>query len=139
MHSRNLRPLRASASRQAEGGEDVNIPGFVSNVEMVWEQPQLAHFLARAAREFRVIIFDRRGVGLSDRTLERPSMATAVSDVLAVLDAAGSKRAVVFGASEGGPVAIQLCCAHPRRVAGLCLYAALPSAPRCSHTSTTCG
>ncbi|WP_020656275.1 alpha/beta hydrolase [Massilia niastensis] len=102
------------------------IPGFVSNVEMAWEQPQLAAFLARAAREFRVIMFDRRGVGLSDRTLESPSMSTAVSDVLAVLDAAGSKSAVVFGASEGGPAAIQLCCAHPRRVAGLCLYAALP-------------
>jgi len=102
------------------------IPGFVSNVEMVWEQPQLAHFLARAARAFRVILFDRRGVGLSDRTLESPCMATAVSDVLAVLDAAGSRRAVVFGASEGGAVAIQLCCAHPQRVAGLCLFAALP-------------
>lgn len=102
------------------------IPGFVSNVEMVWEQPQLAHFLACAAREFRVILFDRRGVGLSDRTVEKPSMATAVSDVLAVLDAAGSRRALVFGASEGGAVAIQLCCAHPRRVAGLCLFGALP-------------
>jgi pimeloyl-ACP methyl ester carboxylesterase/DNA-binding SARP family transcriptional activator len=102
------------------------IPGFVSNVEMAWEQPQLATFLARAAREFRVIMFDRRGVGLSDRTLDSPSMSTAVSDVLAVLEAAGSKSAVVFGASEGGPVAIQLCCAHPRRVEGLCLYAALP-------------
>jgi hypothetical protein len=102
------------------------IPGFVSNVEMAWEQPQLATFLARAAREFRVILFDRRGVGLSDRTLENPSMPTAVSDVLAVLDAAGSTSAVVFGASEGGPVAIQLCCAHPRRVRALRLYAALP-------------
>lgn len=102
------------------------IPGFVSNVEMVWEQPQLAHFLARAARAFRVIMFDRRGVGLSDRTLEKPSMATAVSDVLAVLDAAGSRRALVFGASEGGALAIQLCCAHPQRVAGLCLFAGLP-------------
>ncbi|MCS0583564.1 alpha/beta fold hydrolase [Massilia pinisoli] len=102
------------------------IPGFVSNVEMAWEQPELATFLARAAREFRVIMFDRRGVGLSDRTLEDPSMSTAVSDVLAVLDAADSKSAVVFGASEGGPVAIQLCCAHPQRVRALCLYAALP-------------
>jgi pimeloyl-ACP methyl ester carboxylesterase/DNA-binding SARP family transcriptional activator len=106
------------------------IPGFVSNVEMVWEQPQLAHFLACAARQFRVILFDRRGVGLSDRTLERPCMATAVSDVLAVLDAAGSRRAVVLGASEGGAVAIQLCCAHPQRVAGLCLFAALPKGTR---------
>lgn len=102
------------------------IPGFVSNVEMAWEQPQLAHFLACAAREFRVIIFDRRGVGLSDRTVDKPSMASAVADVLAVLDAAGSRRAVVFGASEGGAVAIQLCCDHPQRVAGLCLFAALP-------------
>jgi pimeloyl-ACP methyl ester carboxylesterase/DNA-binding SARP family transcriptional activator len=102
------------------------IPGFVSNVEMVWEQPQLATFLSRAALEFRVIVFDRRGGGLSDRTLESPSMSTAVNDVLAVLDAVGSKSAVVFGASEGGPVAIQLCCAHPQRVQGLCLYAALP-------------
>ena len=102
------------------------IPGFVSNVEMVWEQPQLATFLARAARAFRVIMFDRRGVGLSDRTPQIPSMSTAVRDVLAVLDAAGSRSALVFGASEGGPVAIHLCCAHPRRVRGLCLYAALP-------------
>ena len=102
------------------------IPGFVSNVEMVWEQPQLAHFLACAARAFRVILFDRRGVGLSDRTVERPSMATAISDMLAVLDVARSTRAVVLGASEGGAAAIELCCAHPQRVAGLCLFAALP-------------
>jgi len=102
------------------------IPGFVSNVEMVWEQPQLAHFLACAARQFRVILFDRRGVGLSDRTLETPGMATAVSDVLAVLDAADSRRALVLGASEGGAVAIQLSCTHPQRVAGLCLFGALP-------------
>jgi pimeloyl-ACP methyl ester carboxylesterase len=102
------------------------IPGFVSNVEMVWELPELAAFLARAAMEFRVIIYDRRGIGLSDRIMNSKSMSTATSDVLAVLDAAGSKSALVLGASEGGPIAIQLCCTHPRRVEGLCLYAALP-------------
>lgn len=101
------------------------IPGFVSNVEMAWELPQLASFFERVAKDFRVLIFDRRGIGLSDRTARHSSSQTAVDDVLAVLDAADSKTAVVFGASEGGPNAIQLCTAQPQRVQALCLYGAL--------------
>lgn len=101
------------------------IPGFVSNVEMAWELPQLAALLARLAEDFRVIIFDRRGVGLSDRTIGCPSAEQAVNDVLAVLDAVGSRSAVVFGASEGGPTAIRLCTSHPQRVRALCLCGAL--------------
>lgn len=101
------------------------IPGFVSNVEMAWELPQLASFFAQLAASFRVIIFDRRGVGLSDRTARMPGPQTAVEDVLAVLDAVDSRRTLVFGASEGGPISIQLCTTHPQRVAALCLYGAL--------------
>ena len=101
------------------------IPGFVSSVEMAWELPALAGFLARLAGQFRVIVFDRRGVGLSDRVPATDPVAQGVRDVLAVLDAARSAAPLVLAASEGGPTGIALAAAQPRRVAGLCLFATL--------------
>jgi pimeloyl-ACP methyl ester carboxylesterase/DNA-binding SARP family transcriptional activator len=101
------------------------IPGFVSNVEIFWELPQLASFFAELAPHFRIILFDRRGVGLSDRGLENSADHHAVHDILAVLGAAQCSQALVFAASEGGPLGIRLATEHPARVSGLCLYGTL--------------
>ena len=102
------------------------IPGFVSSVEMAWDLPRLSEFLARLAPRFRVILFDRRGIGLSDRLPPDSAVDHAVADIIAVLDAAGSRSAVVFAASEGGPLGIRLASEHPPRVSGLCLFGSLP-------------
>ena len=101
------------------------IPGFVSNLDMVWELPELAGLLSVLGQHFRVISYDRRGVGLSDRHIGQGGMDAAVDDAVAVLDAAGSSRALVFGASEGGPLAIALASAHAGRISGLCLFGTL--------------
>jgi pimeloyl-ACP methyl ester carboxylesterase len=100
----------------------VLIPGFVSHIEMGFEEPRLRGFILRLAETHQVILFDRRGLGLSERLGVRPSLDTAVSDIRAILDHAGIARALLFGFSEGGPVAIRLACESPERVAGLVLF-----------------
>jgi len=97
------------------------IPGFVSNVELAWEEPMLARFLNRLARFSRLIIFDKRGTGLSDRVppSELPTLEERMDDVLAVLEAAGSERAAVLGHSEGGNLAVLYAATHPDRVIAL--------------------
>jgi DNA-binding SARP family transcriptional activator/alpha-beta hydrolase superfamily lysophospholipase len=101
------------------------ISGFVSNLEQAWEPGGPADFFRALAREFRVILYDRRGVGLSDRTVDPSDTSVSSADALSVLDAVGSKRALVFAVSEGGPIAIRLAVEHPERVAGLALWATL--------------
>ena len=97
------------------------IPGFVSNVELAWEEPLLASYLNRLARFSRLILFDKRGTGLSDRVPrdELPSLEERMDDVLAVLAAAGSERAAVLGHSEGGSLAVLYAATYPDRVAAL--------------------
>jgi pimeloyl-ACP methyl ester carboxylesterase len=81
----------------------VLVPGWVSNIEVFWEHPAAASFLDRLASFCRLILFDKRGTGLSDR-VEIPGIETRMDDVRAVMDAAKSDRAVLFGYSEGGPM-----------------------------------
>jgi class 3 adenylate cyclase len=97
------------------------IPGFVSNVELAWEEPLLARYLNRLARFSRLILFDKRGTGLSDRVPrdELPSLEERMDDVIAVLDAVGSERAAVMGHSEGGNLAVLYAATHPGRVIAL--------------------
>jgi pimeloyl-ACP methyl ester carboxylesterase len=97
------------------------IPGFVSNVELAWEEPMLARYLNRLARFSRLILFDKRGTGLSDRVprSELPSLEERMDDVIAVLDAVGSERAAVMGHSEGGNLAVLYAATHPERVVAL--------------------
>ena len=88
-----------------EGPRDlVYVPGWVSNVEMMWEQPRMARFLERLASFSRLILFDKRGTGLSDRVAndELPTLERRMDDVRAVLETVGSERAALFGHSEGG-------------------------------------
>lgn len=101
------------------------LPGFVSHVERAWEDKGCRAFLASLAEIGRLVLFDRRGVGLSDRVGSSPSVEATAQDVCTVLDAAGSSRVVLFGASEGGPACITFAADHPDRVAGLILFASL--------------
>jgi DNA-binding SARP family transcriptional activator/pimeloyl-ACP methyl ester carboxylesterase len=101
------------------------LPGFVSHVERVWEDERCRAFLSSLAEMGRLVLFDRRGVGLSDRVGFSPSAEATSQDIRTVLDAAGSRRVVLFGASEGGPACITFAADHPERVAGLILFASL--------------
>jgi len=101
------------------------LPGFVSHVERVWEEPRCRTFLSSLAAMGRLILLDRRGVGLSDRVGFAPSVEATAQDIGTVLDAARSRRVVLFGASEGGPACIKFAADFPDRVAGLILFASL--------------
>jgi len=96
--------------------------GFVTHVELLWEEPGLARFLSRLASFARLILYDRRGTGLSD-PLPTADLDAHVGDVRAVLDAAGSERVALLGYTNGGPVCIAYAAAHPDRVSHLILYA----------------
>jgi pimeloyl-ACP methyl ester carboxylesterase len=115
-----------------DGPRDVIlVPGTVSHVELYWELPTNEYLLKRLASFSRVIVFDKRGQGLSDRVADQ-TLEERVGDVLAVMDAAGSKRATVYGWSEGGQMSLMLAAAHPERVSGLVLYgtyASIQAAP----------
>ncbi|MGZ8595788.1 MAG: adenylate/guanylate cyclase domain-containing protein [Actinomycetota bacterium] len=112
-----------------EGPVDlVWVMGWTSNVEAMWEEPDLARFLSKLSSFSRLILFDKRGMGLSDRVPETqlPSMETRRDDVRAVMDATGSERAVVFGVSEGGPMAMLFAATYPERTIALVLYGTDP-------------
>ncbi|HEY2477800.1 MAG TPA: adenylate/guanylate cyclase domain-containing protein [Solirubrobacterales bacterium] len=100
----------------------VLIPGFVSHVELIWEDPTIARFLRRLASFSRLIVFDKRGQGLSDRPGWPPTLEESMDDLRAVMDAAGSERAAVFGISEGGPMSALFAASHPDRVTSLVLF-----------------
>jgi len=100
----------------------VLVAGFVSHLELDWGDPRHAAFLDGLSSLGRLIRFDKRGTGMSDRPLELPDMETRMHDVLAVMDAAGSERTVLFGYSEGGPMSILMAAMHPERVEALILY-----------------
>lgn len=100
------------------------VPGWVSNVEYSWEEPRLANFLRRLASFSRLILFDKRGTGLSDRvpSSELPTMEQRMDDVRAVQDAVGSARAAVFGVSEGAGLSILFAATYPQRTIALAIY-----------------
>jgi class 3 adenylate cyclase len=99
----------------------VYVPGWVSNVEMMWEEPAMAHFLERLASFSRLILFDKRGTGLSDRVSndELPTLEQRMDDVRAVLEAVGSERAALFGHSEGGNMCVLFAATYPERTDAL--------------------
>src|SRR3989440_7455561 len=94
-----------SVAYQVVGNGDIDlvlVPGFVSHVEVAWEEPRLARFFNRLASFSRLIVFDKRGTGMSDPVAAPPSMDERMDDIGAVMDAAGSERAALLGISEGG-------------------------------------
>jgi class 3 adenylate cyclase len=98
------------------------IPGFVSNLEVIWEWPKARQFFERLASFSRLIAWDKREQGLSDRTGQPPTLEQGMEDMRAVLDAAGSEQAALFGVSEGGPMACLFAASFPARVSHLVLY-----------------
>jgi class 3 adenylate cyclase len=102
----------------------VYVPGWVSNVEGNWEEPSYARFLERLASFSRLITFDKRGTGLSDRVPEHelPTLEERMDDVRAVMDAVGSERAALFGVSEGGPMCALFAATYPDRTSALTVY-----------------
>ena len=102
----------------------VLIEGYTTNVEVQWEHPAIARFLRRLGSFCRVAVLDKRGTGLSERLSrgEAPPLEQRADDVRAVMDAAGMRRATVFGSSEGGSLSVLLAAAHPDRVERLILH-----------------
>lgn len=102
------------------------IHGFISNMELAFEELEYAKFFEALGKFARVILFDKRGTGLSDRMGGAPSLEDTVGDALCVLDAVASDRTFVMGTSEGGAASVLLAATHPERVRGLILYASTP-------------
>ena len=116
-----------SIAYQVLGEGDVDVilvPQWLSNIEQYWEHPSAAYFLRRLASFSRLIMFDKRGSGLSDTVPGTQTLEERMDDVLAVMDAVGSERAVLFGPSEGGPMAALFAATYPERCISLVLYGA---------------
>jgi len=100
----------------------VFVPGFISHIEHYWDHPDLARWLLRRGRFTRVIMFDKRGTGLSDPVREMPTLDLRMDDIRAVMDATGSERAAVLGVSEGDALAALFAATYPQRCQKLLLY-----------------
>ena len=110
-----------------EGDLDlVFVPGFVSNIEHYWEMPQVPDVLERLGSFARVVMFDKRGTGLSDPVAGPPPLEQRMDDMQAVMDAAGVERAALFGISEGGPASVLFAATYPERTSALVLYGSTP-------------
>ena len=106
-----------------EGDLDIiYIPGWVSNIDLMWDCPQLVTFLNGLSRMARVILFDKRGTGLSDRVTELSTIEDRMDDIRAVMDAMKIEKAVLFGHSEGGSVSALFSATYPERTIGLITF-----------------
>ena len=105
------------------------VPGMMSHVEFMHEGPGYTASLRRLSRFARVVTFDKRGQGLSDRMSGAPSLEQRMDDVRAIMDAIGSTRAALLGISEGSPMSILFAATYPERVSRLILYAGFASSP----------
>ena len=122
-----------SIAYQVVGSGDLDLvmaPGFVSHLEWAWQQPDLRRFLERLASFSRLILFDKRGTGLSDPVPGPATLEDRVDDLRAVMDAAGAQRPALLGVSEGGAMTMLFAAQHPERTRALVLYAAAPRLAR---------
>ena len=110
----------------------VMAPGWIFHVEVVWEEPSFERMMRKFTPHFRVILFDKRGTGLSDRSIGASSLEERMDDIRAVMDAAGSEQAVVMGWSEGGSFGAMFAATYPERTRALIAYAA-PAKVRASE------
>ncbi len=102
------------------------VPGWISNIDHYWTEPTIARYFTRLASFARLILFDRRGTGLSDPVDRAPSLEEQMDDVVAVMDVAGSQQAAVYAQLEGGAMAALFAATHPERTRALVLYEAMP-------------
>jgi len=100
----------------------VYIPGWVSNIDWMWACPELVHFFQELGKVARVILFDKRGTGLSDRIVELSTLEERMEDIKAVMNATNSKKAILFGHSEGGSVSALFSATYPNRVRALITF-----------------
>jgi class 3 adenylate cyclase len=100
----------------------VLVHGFISHLDLDWDEPGMAHFFRRLGSFSRLIRFDKRGTGLSDRPGGLPDLETRMDDVRAVMDAVGSEQAALFGYSEGGPMSCLFAATYPERISSLVVY-----------------
>jgi class 3 adenylate cyclase len=126
--TRYARSGEASLAYQVVGEGEIDLllmPGWIFTVDHIWEATPLRRFLERFAEFCRLIVYDRRGSGLSDAVGVEHTLEQEVEDALAVLDAAGSERTAVYARGLGGPGAVRLAAEQPERVSALVLYAAV--------------
>ena len=109
-----------------EGPLDVVwVPGVASNLDIDFESPSYVRLMQRLASFSRLMIFDKRGMGLSDRNVGAPTLEERMDDVRAVMDAVGSEQAALIGVSEGGPISVLFAATYPQRTVALVLYGTL--------------
>jgi pimeloyl-ACP methyl ester carboxylesterase len=114
-----------SVAWQEFGSGDVDIvyvPGFISHVEHCWKNPVLAEHLKRFGTLGRILKFDKRATGMSDRSAGIPTPEERMDDIRAVMDAAGSERAVLYGYSQGAPLSVLFAATYPERTRGMIFY-----------------
>ena len=124
--TRYARRSETSIAYQVHGNGPLDlvfVPGVISHIEHLWEEPALARLFDRQAEFSRFILMDRRGTGLSDALREPLPLEDEVEDLSAVLDAVGSERAALHAYSGASPFAIQFAAKHPERTSALILYA----------------
>ena len=109
----------------------VVVPGWFSHLDLQWENPPWRAFIMELASFTRLVLYDKRGTGLSDPVDGAPTLESRADDLLAVIDAAGSTRPALFGFSEGGPISLLFAGTYPERVSSLILYGtgAIPPDP----------
>jgi pimeloyl-ACP methyl ester carboxylesterase len=100
----------------------VLVPGFISHVELVWTVPSRAEMLERLATFSRLVLFDKRGTGMSDRVEGAPTLEARMDDVRVVMDAAAMAKAAILGMSEGVPMSLLFAASHPERTSALVLW-----------------
>ena len=100
----------------------IHVPGWISHLDHYWENPRIAAFYRRLASFTRLILFDKRGTGLSDRGGPTPTLEQRMDDVRAVMDAVGSEKAVIWGVSEGAAMSILFAATYPERTTALVIY-----------------
>ena len=113
---------------QTFGAGDIDlvvVPGFISNLDLIWDIPAFAGMLRRLGRFARCVMLDKRGTGLSDRSLGFGSMEERMDDIRAVMDAVGLERAALFGYSEGGPLSLLFAATYPERATALAIYGSM--------------
>jgi class 3 adenylate cyclase/alpha-beta hydrolase superfamily lysophospholipase len=108
----------------------VIVPGFVSHLEQAWEDPSYSRFLMQLASFSRLILFDKRGTGLSDRIGGIPTLEERMDDVRAVMDSVDSQQAALFGISDGGPMSVLFAATYPERATALVLYGSIAKGSR---------